>query len=164
MVVGLEERCLPEWWVSGVEAKAHTMLRTRLYIECPNCYMQYLMKDFGLTYSNGAYIEDVAGAPEWQRLLCPCRPGNPHNFKLRETTQLHVFSQDESERTHFLRPKNKPPILVPATSEWRNEKPVLLVYAVVAALRLVCGVRGGRQRRQPALRCLQDLPTASDSH
>jgi hypothetical protein len=29
---------------SGVEAKAHTMLRTRLYIECPNCYMQYLMK------------------------------------------------------------------------------------------------------------------------
>jgi hypothetical protein len=103
--------------VSGVEAKAHTMLRTRLYIECPNCYMQYLMKDFGLTYSNGAYIEDVAGAPEWQRLLCPCRPGNPHKFKLRETTRLHVFSQDESERTHFLRPKNKPPILVPARSE-----------------------------------------------
>jgi hypothetical protein len=99
------------------EAKAHAMLKTRLYIECPNCHMQYLKKDFGLTYSNGAYIENVAGAPEWQRLLCPCRPRNPHRFKLRETTRLHVFSADESERTHFLPPKNNPPIWVPARSE-----------------------------------------------
>jgi hypothetical protein len=101
--------------VSRVEVNAHTlMLKTRLYVECPNCQMQYLMKDFGLTYSNGAYIENVAGAPEWQRLLCPCRPQNPHKFKLCETTRLHMFSVDESERTHFLPPKNKLPIRVSA--------------------------------------------------
>jgi hypothetical protein len=76
--------------------------------------MQYLVKDFALTYSNGANIEDVAGAPEWQRLLCPCRPGIPHKFKLRETTRLHMFLENESERTHFLPTKNKPPIWVPA--------------------------------------------------
>jgi hypothetical protein len=87
------------------------MLKTRLYVECPNCQMQYLMKDFALVYSNGAYIENVAGAPEWQRLLCPCRPQNPHKFKLRETKRLHVFSIDENERTHFLPLKNKPPNL-----------------------------------------------------
>jgi DNA-directed RNA polymerase subunit RPC12/RpoP len=90
------------------------MLKTRLYVECPNCYMQYLMKDRDLTYSNGAFIENVAGAPEMQRLLCPCRPGTPHKFKLREAARLHLFSQDESERTHFLLPKKKPPIWVPA--------------------------------------------------
>ena len=28
--------------------------KTRLYVECPNCNMQYMLKDFGLTYSNGA--------------------------------------------------------------------------------------------------------------
>jgi hypothetical protein len=71
--------------------------------------MQYLMKKGALTYSNGAYIENVAGAPEWQRLLCPCRPGNPYKFKLSETTRLRVFSNDESERTHFLPKKNKAP-------------------------------------------------------
>jgi len=76
--------------------------------------MQYLMKDFALTYSNGAYIENVAGAPEWQRLLCPCRPQNPHKFKLCETTRLHMFAIDESERTHFLPLKDKLPILVSA--------------------------------------------------
>jgi hypothetical protein len=43
-------------------------------------------------------------------LLCPCRPGNPHKFKLREATRLRMFSQDESERTHFLPQKKKPPI------------------------------------------------------
>ena len=90
------------------------MPKTRLYIECPHCHMQYLVKDFALTYSNGAYIEDVAGAPEWQRLLCPCQPGIPHKFKLRETTRLHVFLENESERTHFLPTRNKPPIWVPA--------------------------------------------------
>jgi hypothetical protein len=94
--------------------EVHIMLKTRLYVECPNCYMQYLMKDRDLTYSNGAFIENVAGAPEMQRLLCPCRPGTPHKFKLREAARLHLFSQDESERTHFLLPKKKPPIWVPA--------------------------------------------------
>ena len=103
--------------VSPVSRSKHTlMLKTRLYVECPHCHMQYLMKDFGLTYSNGAYIENVAGAPEWQRLLCPCRPQNPHKFKLCETTRLHMFSVDESERTHFLPPKNRLPIWVSARS------------------------------------------------
>jgi len=63
--------------------------------------MQYLLKKGALYYSNGAYIESVAGAPEWQRLLCPCRPETPHKFKLSETTRLRVFSDDDSERTHF---------------------------------------------------------------
>src|ERR1700685_4796047 len=103
--------------VSGVETNAHTMEKPRLYIECPHCYMQYLMKDRALTYSNGAYIENVAGAPEMQRLLCPCRPGIPHKFKLVETARLHVFSQDESERNHFLRPQRKPPIWAPASAK-----------------------------------------------
>jgi hypothetical protein len=103
--------------VFEVEIRADTMEKTRLYIECPNCHMQYLMKDCGLTYSNGAYIENVAGASEFQRLLCPCRPGNPHKFKLRESTRLHLFSEDESERTHFLPAKKKLPIWAPARSE-----------------------------------------------
>jgi hypothetical protein len=43
-------------------------------------------------------------------LLCPCRPETPYKFKLGETTRLHLFSNDESERTHFLPlKKNKPP-------------------------------------------------------
>jgi hypothetical protein len=77
------------------------MLKTRLYVECPGCRMQYLIKDFGLTYSNGAYIEDIAGAPEWQRLLCPCRPYEPHKFKLKQKTRIHVFTEKDSEQTHF---------------------------------------------------------------
>jgi hypothetical protein len=77
------------------------MLKTRLYIECPNCHMQYLMKDFGLTYSNGAYIENVAGSPEWQCLICPCQPQSPYKFKLKERTRLHVFDENDSEQTHF---------------------------------------------------------------
>jgi hypothetical protein len=85
------------------------MPKTRLYIECPNCHMQYLLKEIALTYSNGAYIENVAGAPEWQRLLCPCRPDTPYKFKLSETMRLKVFSADESEHTHFLTNKKKPP-------------------------------------------------------
>jgi hypothetical protein len=86
------------------------MPKTRLYIECPNCHMQYLLKEIALTYSNGAYIENVAGAPEWQRLLCPCRPDTPYKFKLSETMRLKVFSADESEHTHFLTNKKKPPV------------------------------------------------------
>jgi hypothetical protein len=77
------------------------LLKTRLYVECPNCNMQYLMKDFGLTYSNEAYIENVAGSPELQRLICPCQPQNPYEFKLKERTRLHVFQENESEKTHF---------------------------------------------------------------
>jgi len=69
--------------------------------------MQYLMKKGGLSYSNGAHIENLTGAPEWQRLFCPCRPETPHKFKLSETTRLHVFSDDENERTHFLAHKKQ---------------------------------------------------------
>ena len=78
------------------------MPKTRLYVECPSCRMQYMVKDFSLTYSNGAYIENVAGAPEWQRLLCPCQLDSPHKFKLSEAVRLHVFANDENERTHFV--------------------------------------------------------------
>jgi len=77
------------------------MAKTRLYVECPNCQMQYLVKDFELVYSNGAYIEDVAGTREWQRLLCPCRPSEPYKFKLSERQRLRVFADDQSEETHF---------------------------------------------------------------
>ena len=77
------------------------MLKTRLYVECPACHIQYLMKDFGLTYSNGAYIENVAGSPEWQRLICPCQSQNPYKFKLRERTRLHIFPNNDCEQTHF---------------------------------------------------------------
>jgi hypothetical protein len=77
------------------------MRKTCLYVECPNCHMQYLLKDFALTYSNGAYIEDVPGDPEWQRLICPCGRHQPHKFKLKEKARLHVLAENESERTHF---------------------------------------------------------------
>ena len=94
------------------------MPKTRLYIECPNCHMQYLLKEIALTYSNGAYVENVAGAPEWQRLLCPCRPETPYKFKLSETMRLKVFSADESEHTHFLPLiRSKPPGLGPTRTE-----------------------------------------------
>jgi hypothetical protein len=77
------------------------MSKTRLYIECPNCHTQYLMKKGELTYSSGAYIENVAGVLDAQRLLCPCRPHTPYRFKMSERQRLHVFSSDENERTHF---------------------------------------------------------------
>ena len=91
-----------------VGLRSITMLRTRLYVECPNCRMQYMMKDFSLIYSNGAYIENVAGSPEWQRLICPCQPQDPHKFKLKEKMRLHVFSEHESEQTHFSLKATKP--------------------------------------------------------
>lgn len=84
------------------------MPRTRLYVECPNCHMQYMVKDFSLTYSNGACIENVAGSPEWQRLICPCQPRNPHRFKLKERARVHVFSESEREQTHFSLKAMKP--------------------------------------------------------
>ena len=93
------------------------MLRTRLYVECPNCRMQYMMKDFSLIYSNGAYIENVASSPEWQRLICPCQPQNPHKFKLKEKTRLHIFSEEESEQTHFSLRLTKPISYSPASSK-----------------------------------------------
>src|ERR1035441_2765465 len=85
------------------------MSTTRLYVECPNCHTQYLIKKGALAYSSGAYIENVAGAPEWQRLLCPCQPGNPYKFKLSETTRVKFFQKKKSEPPPFLRKKKKPP-------------------------------------------------------
>lgn len=77
------------------------MSKTRLYVECPNCQMQYMVKDFGLTYSNGARIEDIDDSAEFQRLICPCKPREPHKFRLRERARIHVFSESDPERTHF---------------------------------------------------------------
>jgi hypothetical protein len=86
------------------------MSKTRLYVECPNCSMQYMVKDFSLTYSNGARIEDAVETPEWQVLICPCRPGERHKFKLKEKARIHVFSESESERTHYsLTPRKSGP-------------------------------------------------------
>jgi hypothetical protein len=78
------------------------MPTTRLFIECPNCHQRYLVKDGLFSYSNGAYIEKVAGCPEWQRLLCPCRPNEPYKFSLGEKTRLQILSDEDSEQTHFL--------------------------------------------------------------
>jgi hypothetical protein len=85
------------------------MPTTRLFIECPNCHEQYKLKG-PRTYSNGALIENVAGAPEWQRLICPCRPREPYKFQLSEKTRLQVVSEDDSERTHLSlkKPKRRP--------------------------------------------------------
>ncbi len=83
------------------------MPTTRLSIECPHCHQQYILKKAPLTYSNGAYIENVAGTPEWQRLLCPCRPNQPYKFRLIEKTRVQVVSDDDSELTHFLSRKPK---------------------------------------------------------
>jgi hypothetical protein len=69
--------------------------------------MQYLVNETA-RYSNGAHIENVAGCPEWQRLLCPCQPHNPYKFKLSETQRLRVFSSDENEHTHLLSTRKKP--------------------------------------------------------
>jgi hypothetical protein len=41
--------------------------KTRLYVECPNCHMQYMVKDFELTCSNGAHIEARLGRPNKHR-------------------------------------------------------------------------------------------------
>jgi hypothetical protein len=76
-------------------------MKTHLYVECPNCHMHYLMKDFALTYSNAAYIENIVNEPEWQRLICPCQPHIPYKFKLKERTRLYVFQDNETEQTHF---------------------------------------------------------------
>ena len=74
---------------------------TRLYVQCPFCQTRYQITERELKFSNGAYIENVAGAPEWQRLLCPCRPYEPYKFKLAESKRVQVVSEDDSERTHL---------------------------------------------------------------
>jgi hypothetical protein len=84
------------------------MSPTRLFIECPNCHQKYLVKYGLFKYGNGAYIEKVAGAPEFRRLLCPCRPNQPYNFQLAEKTRVHLVSDEDSERTRFL-PNNPKP-------------------------------------------------------
>jgi hypothetical protein len=84
------------------------MTTTRLSVECPNCHQRYVLKQGPLKYSNGAYIENVAGTSEMQRLLCPCRPDEPYKFRLAEKTRIQIVSEDESERTHFLPRKRNP--------------------------------------------------------
>jgi hypothetical protein len=63
------------------------MPTTRLFIECPNCHTQYLIKDQTLRYSNGAHIQNVADAPEWQQFICPCRSDTPYRFKMADRFQ-----------------------------------------------------------------------------
>lgn len=84
------------------------MPKTRLYVDCPACHMQYLVKEFGFTYSNGARIENVAGSDEWQHLTCPCQPNQPFTFKLKERARIRIFSGDDAEQTHFPLPVKKP--------------------------------------------------------
>jgi hypothetical protein len=84
------------------------MSPTRLFIECPNCHQKYSLKEGLSNYGNGASIEKVAGAPEFRRLLCPCRPNQPYKFKLSEKTRVLVVSDEDSERTRFLPRKPKP--------------------------------------------------------
>jgi hypothetical protein len=83
------------------------MSTTRLFIECPNCLQKYLIKYGLVRYGNGASIEKVAGAPEFRRLLCPCRP-QPYKFKLAEKTRVLVVSDEEAESTRFLPKTPKP--------------------------------------------------------
>lgn len=80
---------------------------TRLYVECPACHMQYMVKEFGLTYSNGARIENVGDSDEWQHLICPCQPKEPFTFKLKERARIRTFSEDKAEQTHFRLPARK---------------------------------------------------------
>ena len=84
------------------------MPKTRLYVDCPACHMQYMVKEIGLTYSNGARIESVAGSDEWQQLICPCQPKQPFTFKLKERVRIRIFSGDDAEQTHFPLPVKKP--------------------------------------------------------
>jgi hypothetical protein len=66
-----------------------------------------MVKEFGLTYSNGAYIQNLDDSAEWQQLFCPCQPRQPYRFKLREKARLHVLQENEAERTHFSLPTRK---------------------------------------------------------
>jgi hypothetical protein len=66
-----------------------------------------MVKEFALTYSNGACIENLADTDDWQQLICPCQPKQPFTFKLKEKARLRVFSDDETEQTHFSFPARK---------------------------------------------------------
>jgi len=66
-----------------------------------------MVKEFGLTYSNGARIEDVDESAEWQLLFCPCQPRQPYKFRLREKARLYVLPENEAEQTHFSLPARK---------------------------------------------------------
>src|ERR1700756_3880065 len=83
------------------------MSKTRLYVDCPACHMQYMVKEFSLTYSNGARIENVVDSDEFQQLICPCQPKQPFTFKLKERARLRIFCEDETEQTHFRLPVRK---------------------------------------------------------
>jgi len=83
------------------------MQKTRLYIECPMCHMQYMVKEFGQTYSNGARIERVADSDELQQLNCPCQPNEPFRFNLKERARIRMFAEDEAEQTHFPLPSRQ---------------------------------------------------------
>ena len=76
--------------------------------ECPSCRMQYLVKEFSLPYSNGAYIEDVAGSPEWQRLFGPCQPRNPYKFKLKKESPGPRPGRTRGERQPGTAPRERP--------------------------------------------------------
>jgi len=69
--------------------------------------MQYMVKEFALTYSNGAHIENVADSEELQQLVCPCQPNQPFTFKLKERARIRMFAEDEAEQTHFPLPARK---------------------------------------------------------
>jgi len=69
--------------------------------------MQYMVKEFDLTYSNGARIENVVDSDEWQHLICPCQPKQPFKFKLRERARIRTCLPDETEQTHFSLPARK---------------------------------------------------------
>jgi hypothetical protein len=63
--------------------------------------------------------EDLSstGSPELQRLICPCQPQSPYEFKLEERTRLRVFQENEREKTNFsLRPV-KAMMFSPASSK-----------------------------------------------
>ena len=51
------------------------MSKTRLYVKCPTRRRHYLTKKSALKYSNGAYIENVAGAPEMAQIALPVPTG-----------------------------------------------------------------------------------------
>lgn len=83
------------------------MAKTRLYVECPACHMQYMVKELAHTYSNGARIENVADSDELQQLICPCQPNQSFIFKLKERARIRMFADDEAEQTHSPLPVRK---------------------------------------------------------
>lgn len=86
----------------GVKSAA---MPTRLFIQCPRCKVRYSLRQTPARYSNGTSIENVAGAPEWRRLICHCSPDEPYKFHLGEKTRVQLLSEEDAERTHF--PWNK---------------------------------------------------------